>query len=115
MRSGSQPAPNTRSFRCEVSLQDRTAIVRAIGELDLATVQVLDEQLEALRDAEFRRLILDLRNLDFIDSAGLHRILGYHSRARQDGFSIELIKGPPAVQRIFEIAGAGAYLRFSDA
>ena len=115
MRSGSQSPPTAQTFRCRVSRQDGTAIVRAIGELDLATVHILDDQLAALRDAGYRRLILDLRNLAFIDSAGLHCILRYDSQARQDGFSIELVQGPPAVRRIFEITGTNAHLPFTHA
>lgn len=115
MRSVSQPPPTAQPFHCRVSRQDGTAIVRAIGELDLATVQILDDQLAALRDAGCRRLILDLRNLAFIDSAGLHCILRHDAQARQDGFSIELVQGPPAVRRIFEITGTNAHLPFTDA
>ena len=117
MSAGSQPnapRPSPEPFRCEVSRQDSSATVRAIGELDLATVPALDDQLAELRDAGIRRLILDLRGLDFIDSTGLRLILEYDALARNDGFSIALIKGPDAVQRIFEITGTTAQLPFVD-
>ena len=111
----SLPPPDAESFRCDVSREGATATVRALGALDLATVPVLDHQLAALRDAGFRRLILDLRGLEFIDSTGLRCILEYDAEARQDGFSIGLIQGPPAVHRIFVLTGTTGHLPFIDA
>ena len=110
----SLPPPDAESFRCDVSREGATATVRALGALDLATVPVLDDQLAELRDAGFRRLILDLRGLDFIDSTGLRCILKYDAEARQDGFSIALIQGPPAVQRVFVLTRTSEHLPFID-
>jgi anti-anti-sigma factor len=75
---------------------------------------VLDDHLPELRDAGFRRLILDLRGLEFMDSTGLRLILDYDSQARNNGFSIALIRGPSAVQRIFDLTGTTAQLPFVD-
>ena len=108
----SLPPPDAKSFRCDVSREAATATVQALGALDLATVPVLDDQLAALRDAGFRRLILDLRGLELIDSTGLRCILKYDAAARQDGFSIALIQGPTAVQRIFVLTGTTDHLPF---
>jgi anti-anti-sigma factor len=119
MPSGPQspltPQSEAEPFRCEVSRADATATIRAVGELDLATVPVLDDQLAALRDAGCRRLILDLRGLYFMDSSGLRCILRYDSLARNNGFSIELIQGSRAVRRVFELTGTMAHLPFIDA
>jgi anti-anti-sigma factor len=98
-----------------VSREGTAATVRVVGALDLATVPVLDDQLAELRGTGFRRLVLDLRGLDFIDSTGLRCILRYDAEARQDGFSIALIQGPPAVQRVFVLTGTTDYLPFIDA
>ena len=110
----SLPPADAESFRCDVSREGASATVRVAGALDLATVSVLDTQLAALRGAGFRRLILDLRGLDFIDSTGLRCILKYDSLARNNGFSIELVRGPRAVQRVFELTGTTAHLPFVD-
>jgi anti-anti-sigma factor len=67
-----------------------------MGELDLATVPILHAELAALRNAGFRRLILDLSRLEFVDSTGLRCILDYDGEARRDGFTIALIRGPEA-------------------
>ena len=58
-------------------------------------------QMVALRNAGFRRLILDLSCLEFIDSTGLRCILECDAEARRDGSA--LIPGSQAVQRVFEL------------
>jgi anti-sigma B factor antagonist len=114
-RSPYTPEPDAEPFRCEVSRAGAAATVRAVGALDVASVPVLDDQLAELRNAGFRRLIIDLRGLHFMDSTGLHCILKYDALARNDGFSIELIRGSRAVQRVFDVTGTAAQLPFADA
>ena len=105
---------NEASLRCEV-LPERDAVrVRPIGNLDMATVPVLEQQLEELREAGFRRLIVDLGGLWFMDSTGVHFALKWHAAAQQDGFEIGFAPGPPAVQRVFELTGTSEHLPFID-
>jgi anti-anti-sigma factor len=106
--------PEAELFRCEISHERDTAHIRAVGELDVATVPILATELAALRDGGFVRWVLDLRNLDFMDSSGLRCILECHAEAQYDGFSIALIRGPRAVQRVFELTSTAAQLPFAD-
>jgi anti-sigma B factor antagonist len=108
----SWPLEDEPSFRCEVAPERNAVRVRPIGSLDLATVPVLEQQLEELRDAGFRRLIVDLGGLCFMDSTGLHLALRWCAAAQQDGFVIGFTPGPPAVQRVFELAGVSEHLPF---
>jgi anti-sigma B factor antagonist len=99
------PDGDQAPFTCEV-LPERNAVrVRPVGSLDIATVPVLEQQLQELRDAGFRRLILDLGRLSFMDSTGLRLALSWAAAARQDGFEIDFMPGQPMVQRLFELTG----------
>ena len=102
-------------LRCEVSRDGRGARVRLVGALDLATVPVLEAQVADLRSSGVRRIVLDLSALGFMDSTGLRCILERDSEARQDGFSVVLVRGPAVVQRVFEITGTTGRLAFIDA
>jgi len=108
-------SPDAAVFRCEVSGKRDTAKVRALGELDLGTVAILDAKLAELREAGFRLMIADLSGLSFIDSTGLRCILEWDAEARRGNISIALVQGPRAVQRVFELTGTAARLRFVDA
>jgi anti-anti-sigma factor len=107
--------PDAEPFRCDISREREAVRVRALGALDLATVPILEAEVAQLRDAGFRRLVLDLSGLGFMDSSGLRSIIELDAEARQDGFSIALVRGPRAVQRVFELTGTTAQLPFIDA
>jgi anti-sigma B factor antagonist len=79
------------------------------GELDLSAVARVEP---ALREAESKRRVLDLRDLTFMDSSGLRMILAAGAAARREGWALQIVPGPPAVQRVFEICGVDGELPF---
>ena len=89
--------------------------VRPAGELDVSTVPDLRDELVELRRAGFKRLILDLSKLEYIDSTGLRLVLHLDAEARQDGFELRLVPGGAAVQRVFELTDTADRLPFTDA
>ena len=101
-------------FRCEIEPRRTTVYVRPVGEVDLATVPAVESELRELRAAGFTSLVLDLREVRFLDSTGLHLILDWHAAGDADGISFGLIAGPSAVQRLFELSGLTDRLRFVD-
>jgi anti-sigma B factor antagonist len=107
-------SPDPEPFGCDVLRERETARLRVRGALDMATVPVLEAEVTRVRDGGVARLVLDLSGLGFMDSTGLRCILELDAASRQDGFSIALIPGPPAVQRVFEVTGTTAPLPFID-
>ncbi len=49
------------------------------------------------------RVVVDLRELSFIDLTGLRVLLDADARSRQDGMNLRFIPGPQ-VRRLFELA-----------
>ena len=74
------------------------------GELDLAHAYTFDEELRRVEDARPSTVILDLRELDFLDSCGLARLLAARRRARRSGHRLLLVRGTPTVQRLFALS-----------
>ena len=75
------------------------------GELDMAT---FDDAEAMLLEAEQDRppvLVLDLRELTFMDSNGLRLLLRARKRAADDGRRLVLVRGQGIVQRVLEVAG----------
>lgn len=109
------PSPlDPGTFHCEVAREDESARVAPFGELDIATVPILQAEIASLRATGIRRVILDLSRLDFIDSTGLRCIVHTDAEARQFDFSIALIHGPPAVRRVFELTNPQTQVQFVD-
>jgi stage II sporulation protein AA (anti-sigma F factor antagonist) len=93
------------AFRCDVIPVREFVRVVPIGELDLASVNVLDQALRELLEAGFTCLVLDLRRLTFIDSSGIQLVVRYQRRLKAEDRQFSLIAGPPQVQRVFKLTG----------
>jgi stage II sporulation protein AA (anti-sigma F factor antagonist) len=105
---------NHEPFRCELESKRDRVRVRPIGEIDLATVHVVQAHLRELEAAGFKQVTLDLRAVGFLDSTGLRMILDWDARSRADGFAFSLVAGPPTVQRLFDLTDTTARLTFID-
>ena len=99
-------------FECRLELADDWARIVPVGEIDIDTAPIVRQRLEDVRAMGFGRVMLDLRATTFIDSSGLNLALAWHDRARRDGFTFGLTRGPYVVQRTFDAAGIGALLNF---
>jgi anti-anti-sigma factor len=99
----------------EVSAQHSgsTLIVAPRGEIDLATVDLIREAVE--RDHKpGEGIVLDLREVGFMDTSGLRYVLELHAGSEQGEFSLQLVRGPGVVQRVFEVSGLEPRLPFVD-
>jgi anti-sigma B factor antagonist len=85
--------------------------LRPSGELDIATAARLERALMHGREPG-DRVVLDLAELEFIDSTGLRVIVQAVEAARMSGWELTLRQGPPAVRRVFEISGVLPALPF---
>jgi anti-sigma B factor antagonist len=98
-----QAAPTCADFVCHVRPRREVVHVVPEGDLDLATVGEVEQRLGELRDAGFDRLVLDLRELTFIDLAGLRLAERWSAAAERDGFAFDVLSGAPAVQRLLDV------------
>jgi anti-anti-sigma factor len=106
-------ADGPEPFAVAVQRRDDLAIVRPSGELDVATVETLRAALDSVRSAG--RLLLDLRGLSFIDSAGLHLLVVLAERAQGDRSRLTLVAPPAPVDRTIRLCGLDEALPFAAA
>ena len=60
-------------------------------------------------------IVLDLRDLTFMDSTGLHVVIDSYNRARQRGSRLVMIRGSAQVDRLFELVGVSDRFEIVDA
>jgi anti-sigma B factor antagonist len=96
------------------SREGDTTLVRIFGELDLATVPSLESEMAVILKDGSRVVALDLRELDFIDVAGLRLALRLEGRAQLHGVRFALVRGPVRVQRVFELTGMERFVPLVD-
>jgi anti-sigma B factor antagonist len=90
--------------------QDRV-VLGLHGELDLASAPLLENEIENASNGTGSAIVLDLQELQFIDSTGLRIILSAHERAKERGQDFMLTRGSQQVQRLLSITGVGDHLR----
>lgn len=74
------------------------------GELDLVTAPELEDTVAALCLEGARELVLDMRQVVFMDSSGLRTVLASMDMCRQHGCELMVVPGA-AGRRLFEITG----------
>jgi anti-anti-sigma factor len=99
------------AFRVDVYPERDVVRVAAVGELGLAAVAQLRAKIRELRHAGLARLVLDLRQLTFMDSSGVALILDEDRFARRHGHEFLLISGTPAIQRVLTLCAGDDALR----
>lgn len=83
------------------------------GELDMLSASCLGDALAAARGSV--AVILDLSQLTFMDSSGLHAILTARNRLSEAGCRLVILRGSHQVQRVFEVSGVDGVLEFVSA
>lgn len=81
------------------------AVVKVVGELDLATAPQLRELLADLVAQGSRHVTLDLADMAFIDSTGLKVFVAGLQRLRDCGGELALRSPSATAMRVFEITG----------
>lgn len=95
------------STSLELSVIPDRAVVRVKprGEIDLANRDVLDAQLRELWESGWQHVILDLRDVTFLDSSGLHVLLAHHRSAVESQRRLTVADGSPAVSHVLALTG----------
>jgi anti-anti-sigma factor len=95
----------------ETSRSGQAAVIALRGELDLAGAAALEAELDGLNgDA----LVIDLRDVTFMDSSGLRVLVVAAQRAQDGGRRFALVPGAAQVMRVFEITRMRERLDFVE-
>lgn len=87
----------------EVDTTDAYTLCRPVGELDAYTVNDFREALGQVATAP--RLLIDLSNVPFMDSAGLGALIGGIRRTRENGGEVAVACGRPTLTRLLHTTG----------
>lgn len=94
-------APEYFSIEDQQDGRCHTLLLR--GELDMSSAPALEGMLQELCEGGAQELVIDLRELEFMDSSGLNAILKSRLICAEHLCDLGLIPGRRRVQRIFEL------------
>ncbi len=93
------------TFALSSEIDGDHAVLRLVGELDLATAPRLRDQIVSVVNGGVTHLVLDLARLDFIDSSGLSVLVVAFKRLRERDGELRLRSVPAQALRVLEISG----------
>jgi anti-anti-sigma factor len=82
------------------------------GELDISTSPDLEAAMVELCTGDARAVLLDLSELDLLDSTGFRAILIAKELCQAHGCGFEMTRGNDSVQRLFDLRGVLKRLPF---
>jgi len=92
----------TSTLHVELGPSDEGTVLRLRGELDASTVPDLWRRIDEL-DATASTTVLDLADLEFVDSSGIGLLFRLQQRVA-DGGGMVVARGPsPQVRRLMEM------------
>jgi len=103
-----------RTFDVTSARRVDTVHLRLSGELDISSAPKVEDELARVEPGRPELIVLDLRNLAFMDSTGLRLLIAADTRARNAGRKLLIVKGPEAVQRVFRITRLEERLEIVD-
>jgi anti-anti-sigma factor len=98
-------------LRIDIREQADRAILSLDGELDMANAPLFQDALDGAELARASAVVLDLQQLQFIDSTGLRIVLATRERCRERGQEFAITPGSDQVQRLLSVTGVGEHLR----
>src|SRR4051794_27023055 len=80
-----QPAPSGRMFEVETIPRGDDLCLRLSGELDLASLDKLRDAIGVAEASKANKIVVDLGDLEFMDSTGLGVLLQAYTQSRRNG------------------------------
>lgn len=102
------------NFKVETRDGSQAVVIEVRGELDLASSPALEQELERGAASKAEVVIVDLRDLEFMDSTGLSVLVRAHQRASENGQRFGVVRGPQQVQRLLSLTGVADRLTLAD-
>jgi anti-sigma B factor antagonist len=93
------------AFAARIDSQDGIVNIALSGDLDMATVPVLEGHLAQVEDDGVSTITLDLRGLTFLGSSALHAFLAARDRAAANGQRLVLVGATSVARRLFGLTG----------
>ncbi|MBC9719079.1 STAS domain-containing protein [Streptomyces sp. TRM66268-LWL] len=103
--------PSPPSFTLSIVDVGGAVLLRAAGDLDIATAPQLDRELEPLHA---RICELDLAGVPFTDSTGVNLLTRHHRQAVRAGGSLQVVAVSRPVRCVLDITGTSGMLLACD-
>lgn len=97
------------------NVNNKTLMILLEGRLDTVTSPQLEEEINQYSFDEINNVLLDLKELEYISSAGLRVLLKLYKKMLAQGGEVRLINVNNVVMDIFDMTGMSNFLNIEKA
>ena len=90
---------------------DDVPVIRAVGELEIATVPEMRSKVTEVAERRPRAILFDFRQLSYLDSSGLGILVSAKKRLANHGGEVVIITAQPAVLKALSLSGLDQIMR----
>ena len=99
-------------FAADLEPEQGTTVCRLSGDLTLTSAPFLERSLEGVLRPGLR-LVVDLADLEFIDSSGLAALVTLRRRAEREDFTVSVRLASGNVRRALELVGLSSWVDYA--
>lgn len=97
--------PTSTSLGVSIATDDEVVVLDVEGEIDLFSLSILEQCLDAAIEQGTGDIVVDLANVSFLDSSGLNLLLQGLRRLREGGRTLAVRNPVSGVEKVFTITG----------
>jgi anti-sigma B factor antagonist len=97
-----------------VELGPGVVCIELQGELDLTRAYDFDRAVQAAERPDVQTVVVDLRGVTFLDSAGVARIIAARRRAERAGRRFAIVRGSRAVEQLIKLTALDQQIETVD-
>jgi anti-sigma B factor antagonist len=113
--TASQDTGRRRRFAFELSRTSCATVMTLRGELDVVCADAFKRRFAEATEDEPAHVVVDVRELTFVDSTGLALLLGVNQMSQDGGFELSIISTEGgASSKIFRMTGTDKILPLVD-
>ena len=90
-------------FRFDAEVRGSLTVLRLKGELDMAAAPALSDAFHRLQHEGAQEIVVDLRELSFLDSMGLCALVDAYGAGRDGHRRVSFVAGGRSIHRVFQL------------
>jgi len=106
--------PTAALLSVDVRETDDRLTVSLTGEIDVSTSRQLSSAVLGAMPEDNRPIVLDLRDVTFMDSSGIHTLLRLRTAAARRRNRLVVVRGPRPIQRVLELTSTEELFEMVD-
>lgn len=99
----------------KVNMKNDNLIISLIGRLDTMTSQKFEEKIKSISFDEIRNITINMKELEYVASAGLRVILMLNKKIIKNGGKFKIINVNNVIKELFTMVGMDDYLEIEQA